>query len=212
MYTKRRYISRLFARRLPHLIPLLVVCQAGEAILDATLELLAEVGIEALSMEAVAARAGVGKTTIYRRWSSKEELITAAVRRLHTEAPIIDTGNLRDDLLAIAHAAEHGNPRAALERLLPRFLGEAASNPALWQAYQDTIMAPRFRQFSALIERAMAREEIRSDLDPFVVLDLLGGGLLYGWLITGRLSPLPSDFVEQVIDALWRGIRPANPV
>src|SRR5579859_7686549 len=77
---------------------------AERAILEATLELLAEVGIEALSIEGVAARAGVGKTTIYRRWESKEELIVAAVRRLQVQAPIVDTGNFRADIQAIAHA------------------------------------------------------------------------------------------------------------
>lgn len=180
--------------------------RADQAILDATLELLAEVGIEALSMEGVAARAGVGKTTIYRRYASKEELISAAVRRLQTEVPIIDTGNLRNDLITLAHAAEQGNPRAALERLLPRFLGEAASNPALFQTYMEMVLAPRLRRNIVLIERAQARGEIRADLDPLVVLNLFGGALLWGWLIADRLSPLPPDFVEQMVDTLWRGI------
>lgn len=180
--------------------------RAEQAILDATLALLAEVGIEALSIEGVAARAGVGKTTIYRRWASKEELIVAAVRRIQVQAPIVDTGNLREDLLAIAHAGEQGDPRAALQRVLPRFLGEAASNPALYQTYLDFTFAPRWQQLIAMIERARERGEVRADLHAPSALNLVLGGLLIGWLITDRMEPLPPDFVDRVIDTLWRGI------
>lgn len=180
--------------------------QADQAILGATKELLAEVGIEALSMEGIAARAGVGKTTIYRRWPSKEELILAAVRSLQREAPITETGNLRNDLLALARVAEHGEAREALERLLPRFLGEAASNPALIETYMATTVRPRIQQFIAMVEHAQARGEVRADVDPIVVTNLFGGALLWGWMITNRLSLLPPDFIEQTVDTLWRGI------
>jgi len=180
--------------------------RADQAILDATLALVAEVGFEAMSMEGIAARAGVGKTTIYRRWASKEDVVVDAVRRVHAEAPIVDTGSLRDDLLALARSAQQGSPQAALEGLLPRFLGEAATNPALFAAYQDAIIAPRVGRFTALIEHAQARGEIRTDLDAGVVVDLLTGALISRLLITGRLAPPPLDFIEQVIDTLWRGI------
>src|SRR5260370_35342567 len=75
--------------------------QAHKAILDATLELLAEEGFQGLSIEEVAARAGAGKTTIYRRWSSKEELVMEAIRQVQIEVPVMDTGNFRNDLAAL---------------------------------------------------------------------------------------------------------------
>src|ERR1051326_8266077 len=81
--------------------------QADQAILSAALEELAEVGFEALSIEAVAARAGVGKTTIYRRWPSKMELALEALSMVHTEVPVIDTGNFRDDILTMLTGAYH---------------------------------------------------------------------------------------------------------
>jgi len=180
--------------------------RVDQAVLDATLDLVAEVGFEAMSMEGVAARAGVGKTTIYRRWASKEDMVVAAVSRVHAAAPIVDTGNLRDDLLALARSAEQGSPRVALERLLPRFLGEAATNPALFEAYQDAIIAPRIGQFTTLIERAQARGEIRADLDAGVVVDMVTGAVVSRFLITGRLAPPLPDFIEHVIDTVWRGI------
>ncbi|HEY3367016.1 MAG TPA: TetR/AcrR family transcriptional regulator [Symbiobacteriaceae bacterium] len=181
--------------------------EAEQAILNTTLDMLAEVGIEALSIEGVAAAAGVGKTTIYRRWASKEELIVAAIRMVQVDVPFIDTGNLRDGLLALAHAAQQKNPRAAFERLLPRFLGEGATRPALFRMYLDAALVPRIEQFCSMVERAQARGEIRSDLDPMIVFSLFGGALLSGWMVLDKLSPLPPDFAEQAIDTLWRGIR-----
>lgn len=177
-----------------------------QAILDATLQLLFEVGFEGMSIEGVAARAGVGKTTIYRRWASKEELVTDLVNQIHTEAPVVDTGSLRDDLLTLAHSAESGSPRMAMEQLMPRFLAEASANPALFRAYQESVIAPRLRLLTQLVERAMERGEIRADLDPTVVVDLLAGGLMWRQMISGHLLPTSPDFVERLINTLWRGI------
>ncbi|HEX5506662.1 MAG TPA: TetR/AcrR family transcriptional regulator [Thermomicrobiales bacterium] len=180
--------------------------RADRAILDAALELLGEVGINGLTIEGVAARAGVGKTTIYRRWASKDELIAAVVECLHATAPIPDTGDLRADLLTLARSTERGDSRRALERVLPHFLSEANSNPEIFHAYLETSFAPRVQRLSAMIARAQARGEVRADLDPEVVMSLFGGALTYGWLIADRLSPLPPDFAEQVVAAIWRGI------
>lgn len=180
--------------------------RADQAILAATLQALAEVGFEAMSMEGVAARARVGKATIYRRWPSKEDLVVDAIRSVHAEAPIVDTGSLRDDLLTLIRSSEQGSPRATMERLMPRFLGEAATSPVLFKAYQDTIIAPRLQQLTALVERAQARGEIRSDLDPGVVVDLLNGAVMFRFLITAHVLPTAPDFVEQVIDTVWRGM------
>src|SRR6266496_6782642 len=77
--------------------------QAHKAILDATLELLAEGGFQGLSIEAVAARAGVGKTTIYRRWPSKNELVMDAIREVQVNLSVIDTGNFRKDVVTFVN-------------------------------------------------------------------------------------------------------------
>ena len=82
--------------------------QAHKAIIDATLELLAEEGFQGLSIEAVAAKAGVGKTTIYRRWSSKDELVMDAIREVQIDLPVIDTGNFRNDLTTLLKTAYQG--------------------------------------------------------------------------------------------------------
>src|SRR6266581_6307765 len=79
--------------------------RAHEAILEATLDLLLEEGFTRMSIEAVAERAGVGKTTIYRRWPSKSDLVIDAIGGLQAEIPVISTGNLRNDLMAMFRSA-----------------------------------------------------------------------------------------------------------
>jgi AcrR family transcriptional regulator len=180
--------------------------RAHQAILAAALALLAEEGFEAMSMEGVAARAGVGKSTIYRRWASKEELLIEAVSSIHAEAPIVDTGNIRDDLLALARAGLQGGPRSALQRLFPRLLSEAATNSPLIDVFLERVMVPRFQLLTDLVERAKSRGELRADLDPTLVIDLFVGAFTLRLLVTGRLSPPGPNFAEEVVDVVLRGI------
>ena len=180
--------------------------EAHQAILDATLDLLADQGFEAMSMEGVAARAGVGKTTIYRRWSTKEALVIEAVRGLHAEYGVLDTGSLRGDLLILMRVSDDPRAWSLIQRLLPRFIGEIVANPGLVEAYQDAILLPRFRRFKAVFERAIARGELRPDLDPMLAVDLFAGAFTYRLLITRYLTPMPPDYIEQILDTVLRGI------
>lgn len=180
--------------------------RAHQAILDAALELLAEEGFEGMSVEGIAARAGVGKTTIYRRWATKEDVIIEAIRSIHAQAPVIDTGNLRDDLLALVKGAEREAPRSAIERLLPRALSLAQTNPAVFEVYRDRLIAPRLKRIRELVERAIARGEVRADLDPHVAVDMFAGTVFFRLMLARHVTPTPPDFAEQVVDTIWRGI------
>ncbi|MDQ2714605.1 MAG: TetR/AcrR family transcriptional regulator [Chloroflexota bacterium] len=183
--------------------------QAHKAILVATLEALAEEGYQAMSIEGVAARAGVGKTTIYRRWTSKEDLVIDAIHEIQTEFPISDSGNFREDLISFclqAYQAFSANP--LIEKLVFKIIGEVKTNPQIVQAIQSRLMTPRMQRFSNLVKHAQARGEIRADLDPVVVVDLIGGALFFCLLFSSTLSgaPTPTSIVEQVIDAAMQGI------
>jgi AcrR family transcriptional regulator len=185
--------------------------KAHQAILHATLELFADEGFDAMSIEAIAARAGVGKTTIYRRWDSKEELMLDATRSLQAEIPIVDTGNLRDDmihLLKLVWDMSSRNP--LLEKLYVRIIGESRANPDLYRFFYEHQLGPRLQHFRQMIERAQACGEIRKDLDPFIVLDLFTGPLVSHLLLTGPLAsaPYPDDFPEQLVDAILQGLAP----
>lgn len=186
--------------------------QAHKAIIDATLELLAEEGYQGLSIEAVAARAGVGKTTIYRRWSSKEELVMEAIRQVQIDVPVMDTGNFRNDLAALLKTVYQGfmaHPYPFLGKLVLEFIGEYQTKPEIFQDALTQLIFPRFQRFFHMVEQAQAREEIRGDIDPELVLDLVAGSLYFRWIMRNLMptsSTSPVDWIEQVIDAIMQGI------
>ncbi len=181
--------------------------QADQAILSATLEELAEVGYDALSIEAVAARAGVGKTTIYRRWPSKMELVLGAISLIHAEIPIIDTGSFRDDLLAILRGAFRLRG-SLVEQLILRGLTEVKANPEVFQAFMMSHVVPRFQAIVQMIERAKARGELRRDIDTVLIMGLATGPYFFQTLF-GALVPAPAlsaDLAEEMVEAIMHGI------
>jgi AcrR family transcriptional regulator len=186
--------------------------QAHKAIIDATLELLAEEGFQGLSIEAVAARAGVGKTTIYRRWSSKEELVMEAIRHVQIDVPVMDTGNFRNDLAALLKTVYQGfmaHPYPFLGKLVLEFIGEYQTTPEIFQDALTQLIFPRFQRFFHMVEQAQAREEIRGDIDPELVMDLVIGSLFFHWVMRNLMSTSSTslvDWIEQVIDAIMQGI------
>src|SRR5260370_21589726 len=120
--------------------------QSHQAILEATLELFAEVGYQGLSIEAIAERAGVGKTTIYRRWSSKEEIIKDALIIMRAGTDIPDTGNIRDDLLFITTTTRDifkQNPLVG--KLTTKLIAESKSNPEIYHTFYEKLVAPRIQ-------------------------------------------------------------------
>lgn len=186
--------------------------QAHKAIIDATLELLAEEGFQGLSIEEVAARAGVGKTTIYRRWSSKEELVMEAIRHVQVDAPFVDTGNFRNDLVALLKTVYQGfmaHPYPFLGKLVLKFIDEYQAHPEIFQGAFTQLVFPRFQRFFHMVEQAQAREEIRGDIDPELVLELVAGSLYFRWIMR-NLMPTSStslvDWIGQAVDAIMWGI------
>jgi AcrR family transcriptional regulator len=186
--------------------------QAHKAIINATLELFAEEGYQGLSIEEVAARAGVGKTTIYRRWPSKEELVMEAIRHVQVDVPVIDTGNFRNDLVALLQTVYQGfmaHPYPFLGKLVFQFIGEYQANPEIFRDALTHLIFPRFQRFCRMVEQAQARGEIRGDLDPELVLELVAGSLYFRWIMRDLLQTSPTstvDWIEQVVDAIVQGI------
>src|SRR5215471_1937911 len=188
--------------------------QAHKAIIDATLELLAEEGFQGLSIEAVAAKAGVGKTTIYRRWASKDELVMDAIRQVQVDIPAaLDTGNFRNDLAVLLKTAYQGfmaHPYPFLGKLAVKFIGEYQTNPEIFQDAIAQLIIPRLQRFVHMVEQAQVRGEVRRDIDPALVLELISGTLMIHWVLTQ--SRLPSStsvvdvWVERMIDTIMQGI------
>ncbi|HEV2583677.1 MAG TPA: TetR/AcrR family transcriptional regulator [Ktedonobacteraceae bacterium] len=180
--------------------------RSHQAILKATLELLAIEGFETMSIEGIAERAGVGKTTIYRRWSSKSDLVIEAIGKLHAELPVIDTGNLRNDLLAMFRNAWQQEGPSIFESLGIHMIGILKTNPEISQAFFNRLFAPRLQQFTHMIERAKARGELQPDVDVVLLVDLFAGPLIARLFFTSLISPPSEQWPEQVIDAILHGI------
>jgi AcrR family transcriptional regulator len=184
--------------------------EADRAILGATLQLALESGLSRMTMEAVAARAGVGKATVYRRWDSKEALFVDALRSVAADLEPPDTGSFRGDWLAIFGGEEAAITPAAV-RLVPRLLAESADDPALYRAIIDTFVAPRRAIGVEAVRRAIARGELRKDVDPELVVDLVVGPLVYRALIADPDLRSLRRHAEQVIDELLTGLSAARP-
>src|SRR5579859_8200515 len=136
--------------------------QAEQAIIEATLDLFAEEGFEGVCVEAVAARAGVGKATIYRRWPNKEELLLAAFSSLKSPFPQAQGVSVRDDLLAMVKTmcADRSDPRKARRYALLR--GEGAKYPRLMARYKEEVVEPRREAMREVIRRGVRNGELRT--------------------------------------------------
>jgi AcrR family transcriptional regulator len=180
--------------------------RADRAILMATLELMAETGAHELRMDGVAARAGVGKATIYRRYRSKDELITAAIAGLVSEISIPDTGGTRTDLLALMRGAVDVY-RGSLEAAVMPSLVEAMSRDAeLARLVREEFLVRRRAALQEVLERGIERGDLRDDLDVDLALDVLGGPLFYRLLITG--GPIDKRLADGVVELILRGFAP----
>ena len=162
-----------------------------------------------MSLEGVAARAGVGKTTIYRRWPSKEALVIDAMRTLNSNVPIIDTGDLRADLTQMMYAAFRAFSTRNLQKLLLRALVEIDDNPALMEAYRGEIAVARFNQMVLRLQRARERGEMRSDFDLDIVIAILGGPIVFHMMLNTFIPTTQEQAIDQLIEGIFNGI--GNP-
>jgi AcrR family transcriptional regulator len=178
--------------------------QAHQAILDAAVALFIEQGLEGMSVEAVAARAGTGKTTIYRRWPSKEDLVIDAIAQVLAAAPTTDSGSVREDLLGLGRELHGLMSSSASGGVFPRMAAEVARRSRLGRLYGQRVIGPRRAALAEALQRGIQRGELPKDTDVELAIDLLVGGLLLRRL-TGRLrrsDPTP----ERAVDILLAGL------
>jgi AcrR family transcriptional regulator len=181
--------------------------RADEAIVEATLDLLAEGNtIEALSIEAIATRAGVGKATIYRRWPGKDALLLEALRRLKGTPPEPGGQSVRDDLVLLVGAVGTNlDPRAA--RIMPCLVPEVNRSPDRYQLYQN-IIEPRRTLMREVLRRGVHSGELRADLDIEVALAMLTGPILMQRMLRWHPELDNKLLPEQIVDGVLEGLRP----
>lgn len=182
---------------------------ASTDILDAALELLAERGFQAATIEAIAARAGVGRNTIYRRWSSKEELIAEALQKLVVDIDLHDGDDIHALLLDWIRefARVFGDPLYG--RILPAVLGEVQANPAFARMYAERVVRPRYEALVGALRRAVEQGALRRDADVEQIADLLAAPPFVRQLRVG-LPPITEHYADDLLETIWRGIAPAS--
>jgi len=178
--------------------------EADRAILATTLRLLVEQGYDAMSIESVAATAGVGKTTIYRRYPSKRELVVAAVLSIADtfELPA-DSGSTRTDLLAVTHQAFEVFRTGFAFAMLGTLLVKERDDPELVNLFRRKVIAPRMEIMGQVFRRGIERGELRADMSVPLVVQLLAGSLF-----ARHISGYPEDdeWMETLVDTLLYGI------
>jgi AcrR family transcriptional regulator len=173
-----------------------------EAVLDATLQAMAEHGLDTVSVPEIARRAGVHETSIYRRWRTREHLvIDALLAHSQLQLPIPDTGTLRQDLVAFADslAAYLDTPFGAA---LARSMAGAADDPALAEIREE-FWHSRFDLAQIMIDRAVTRGELPEDADPALILETLIAPLHFRALLTRQ--PLDGHLTGRLVDLLLNG-------
>ncbi|MFC3501686.1 TetR/AcrR family transcriptional regulator [Micromonospora krabiensis] len=175
------------------------------AIRRALMRELAAVGYGRLSIEAVARRAGVSKTAIYRRWSSKLDLVLDIVAAAaHGKIPALDTGSLRGDLALLFQVVAHALRHPLASQIIPDLLAEAARNPTIDQTLQQVLRARQQDIGGRLIRLAVERGELPPDSDPDAAIDLIVGPL-YWRLAIARL-PLTDSYLDALVESVVAGL------
>lgn len=179
-----------------------------EAVLQATVDLLATTSFAQLSIEQIARRAGVGKPAVYRRWPSKATVVADALGRF-APVPNFDPNrdpadSLRRGLIDFAIAMIESGTAHWLYSLL----GEARTDPELAEGVKARYLAPRERIIETAIRRCANAGAIRSDVNPGTVLSLLLGPPMHGWILTG--IPPDKKQMTELVNTAWAAVEPAT--
>jgi len=167
-------------------------------ILEATLEVLAEVGYDLLTMDAVASRAKASKATLYRRWRGKPELVVAAIMAHKGDAAVPDTGSLRGDLLEAYCGSSGGLDDPVAQTVLTTVVTAMGRDPEFAEVYRRDFIAPKVASSRAIYERARERGEVHPDVDLSILAPSLAGIVLHrAFLLGDAVTP---DLVGRVLD------------
>ncbi|MFF5441293.1 TetR/AcrR family transcriptional regulator [Streptomyces achromogenes] len=183
---------------------------AERAILEGVMKLLEEgVPLAELSIERIARTAGVGKATIYRRWSGKEELFIEVVRAAEPPEPELPGTSMRDDLLVLLENLRQRGLASRSSVLLHNVHVQMKTNPRIWSAYHENVIEPRRRLVLDVLRRGQQSGELRADIDVDLANDLFVGPILVRSVMRPE-ADLCEDLAEQIVDSVLAGLRPVS--
>ncbi|MER5845572.1 TetR/AcrR family transcriptional regulator [Streptomyces sp. NPDC002012] len=188
--------------------------RSRRAIYDAALALVGEVGYPRTTVEAIAARAGVGKQTIYRWWPSKAAVLLEAFVALGDRVAeengagdvqgLPDTGDLAADLRVVLRATVDELTDPAFEAPTRALAAEGIVDPQLGAEFVQKLLDPSLRLYVARLRAAQDAGQVRADIDPRIALELLVGPLTHRWLL--RTLPLTHEYADAIVDYTLRGL------
>ena len=181
---------------------------AHKKVIEAALKTVAERGVDAASMDAIAAESGVSKATIYKHWANKDALLLEMMATLAglSDRPNFDTGHTRADMVAVLayRPKENGTLR---ERILPQFVAYSATHTEFGNAWRNMAMEPPRRELKHLILKGIQAGELTSNLNMDLCLAALLGPVLYWHIFLRKHYDNPKALAEGVVDMFWRAFR-----
>jgi AcrR family transcriptional regulator len=181
--------------------------EAEQAMLAAAIELLAEHGYGGLTVEAVAVRAGVAKTTVYRRWPGKEELLVDALTTVKGPHAQLSGESVERDLKALMEGMRRNWLDTNHGVIMRRLAADGSDQPELYRMFRDRVVEPRRALTRSIIERGIAEGSIRPDVDIDAVIGMLAAPVIVGVMMHGQDS-LTAAHVEFVVETVLGGIAP----
>src|SRR3954469_67785 len=175
-------------------------------ILDATRELLVEGGVQNLTVEGVAARAGVAKTTIYRRWRSKDELAFAVLLELVELLGVPDVDDTRTELVYLVDSVVRVLASTLIGRVMQGLVSDLASDPDRQRDFRERVVGARVVELQRVVERGIERGDVRPDADVDLMYELLLGPVYFRLLLSG--APLEDGLAQRLVDAVLPGFAP----
>ncbi|MEU8029844.1 TetR/AcrR family transcriptional regulator [Streptomyces sp. NPDC049099] len=180
------------------------------AIIEGVMKLLEEgVPLAELSIERIARTAGVGKATIYRRWSGKEDLFIDVVRAAEPADPELPGVSMRDDLVVLLENLRQRGLASRTSALLHNAHAQIKSSPRIWAAYHANVVAPRRDLGVEVLRRGQRNGELRADVDLELANDMLVGPMLTRAVLRPD-ADLPEGLAEQIVDTVLAGLRPVS--
>lgn len=183
--------------------------RARRAILGATAELMGEVGYAKLTMEAIAARARVGKQTIYRWWPSKAAVVFDVFTALTGGAagePLPDTGDLCEDLKTVFRATVDEFNTPEMDRTTRAFTAELQNDPVFADAVTERLVRPNTEAIKERLRSAVGAGEIDPGTDLELAVELFTGPIHHRWLL--RTAPLTHEYADDLVDTVLRALSP----